>query len=36
MFMSSTRRNFVVDIVVPETEAITLSESNNPEYLDEP
>ena len=34
--MSKTRRNFVVDIGVPETEATTLSESNKPEYLDEP
>ena len=34
--MSNTRRNFVVDIGVPETEATTLSESNRPEYLDEP
>ena len=34
--MSNTRRNFEVDIGVPETEATTLSESNNPEYLDEP
>ena len=34
--MSNTRRNFVVDIGVPETEATTLSESNKPEYLDEP
>ena len=34
--MSNTRRNFVVDIGVLETEATTLSESNNPEYLDEP
>ena len=34
--MSNTRRNFVVEIGVPETEATTLSESNKPEYLDEP
>ena len=34
--MSNTRRNFVVDIGVPETEATTLSESNKPESLDEP
>ena len=36
MFISSTRINLVVDIGVPETEATTLSESNKPEYLDEP
>ena len=34
--MSNTRRNFVVDIGVPETEATTLSESNNQSNGDEP
>ena len=34
--MSNTRKNLVVDIGVPETEATTLSESNKPEYLEEP
>ena len=34
--MSNTRRNYVVEIGVPDTEATTLSESNKPEYLVEP
>ncbi len=34
--MSNTLRNLVVEIGVPETDATTLSESNNPEYLDDP
>jgi len=34
--MSNTRRNFVVDIGVPDTEATTLSESNRPEYRSPP
>ena len=36
MFISNIRRNCVVEIGVPDTEATTLSESNKPEYLDEP
>ena len=36
MFISNTRRNFVVEIGVPDTDATTLSESNRPEYLEEP
>ncbi len=34
--MSKTLINVVVDIGVPETDATTLSESNKPEYRDEP
>ena len=36
MFIFNTLRNLVVEIFVPETEATILSESNKPEYLDEP
>ena len=36
MFMSNTRRNLVVEIGVPDTDATTLSELKRFEYLDEP
>ena len=34
--MSNTRRNFVVEIGVPDTDATTLSELNKPEYRSPP